>query len=471
MNYSSPIFRRAFHSSPTALKTLAATAYGAAQRRRRYGKVFHEALADLRASQFTSNSELEAIRDRRAIEFVRRIGELVPAYRDGGYADVRSVADLAGLPVLTKSDLRAGLERFYNHSAIPRSTWAHTSGTTGKSIVFPLSRDCFQREYAFRALHYEWGGIGLHTRQKVAFCAGHPVADSGGDRPPFWVRDLANRWLFMSSYHLSATNLPAYVAELERFDPEMIGGYPSSIHVLAIANQRYGRGKLRPKAVYCSSETLFPGQRADIESSFATKVFNWYGNSEMCANITECEHGELHLKLEHSYVEVLDAANRPCGPGETGRLVCTGFGNDAFPLIRYDTGDFVTLAATQESRCGRGGVLVESIEGRMEDYIVTPEGRAVGRLDHLFKDSQGILEAQLVQDSPDAVVVRYVPGPGYSERDRDLVLAEGRARLGSAIRIEFQEVQEIGRTKNGKFRFIVSSIPQGEILRSLRGGS
>ena len=37
------------------------------------------------------------------------------------------------------------------------------------------------------------------------------------------------------------------------------------------------------------------------------------------------------------------------------------------------------------------------IDGRIESYIVTPDGRQLGRLDFLFKDSDRIEEAQLVQ--------------------------------------------------------------------------
>ena len=136
-------------------------------------------------------------------------------------------------------------------------------------------------------------------------------------------------------------------------------------------------------------------------------IFNWYGNTEMCGNIVECSQGELHLKEEHSMVEVLDEQDRPCGPGESGRLVCTGFGNDAFPLIRYEVGDRVTLAKEQAARCGRGGTIVETIEGRVEDYIFTPDGRMVGRRFTSFSGSG--FAGLLGELSNQAVTSRRVP--------------------------------------------------------------
>jgi phenylacetate-CoA ligase len=181
----------------------------------------------------------------------------------------------------------------------------------------------------------------------------------------------------------------------------------------------------------------------------------------------ECEKGELHLKLEHSAVEVLNAKNEPCKPGETGRVVCTGFGNTAFPLIRYEIGDEATLSSKQQSLCGRSGILLERILGRLDDYIATPDGRLVGRLDHLFKDSKNVVEAQLAQDSLNEVLLRIVKGPQFSTKDEHEIEQAARLRLGPSIRIRFQYVDQVPRTKGGKVRFIDSTLDQKELLKGL----
>jgi phenylacetate-CoA ligase len=247
----------------------------------------------------------------------------------------------------------------------------------------------------------------------------------------------------------------------------VLAGYPSSLHLLALANRRCGRGALRPKAVYTFSETLRPFQRRAIQESFQCPVFNWYGNTELCANIVECEKGELHLKYEHSFVEVLDANGRPAEPGQTGRLVCTGFGNTAFPLIRYDIGDTATVAASQRSLCGRGGLLIAEVQGRVEAYILTPDGRVVGRLDHLFKDSTNVLEAQIVQNKLQEVVLRIARGTGYGAADESAIRDEARGRLGDAVGIVFEYVDRIPRAANGKFSFVVSSLNQEQALADI----
>jgi len=287
-------------------------------------------------------------------------------------------------------------------------------------------------------------------------------------KPPFWSFDAVNNHLLFSSYHLSEVNLRYYIKKLEDFNPLLLHGYPSSIYLLALAYKKYGKKKLNLKSVFTSSETLLYTQRNRIEDAFQVKVFNWYGTSEMSANIVECEKGELHLKAEHSFVEIVNDNNQLCKPGETGRIISTNFNNTAFPLIRYDIGDIVKISKNQIPKCGRGGLLVDHIEGRIEDYIVTPDGRIIGRLDHLFKDSANVIEAQIEQPKIEEIILRIVRGSHYSKEDEKLIYNEAKSRLGSSIKISFDYVENIIRTKNGKFRFIISKINPSDSYLKLK---
>jgi phenylacetate-CoA ligase len=468
MNYGSSRQRDFYFRMPFALKNLAATAYGYSQRSARYGEHYRRHLAFLEKSQWTSADELRRYQQERVGEFVEAAVRQVPFYRERSeYHDFRKHGDPSRLPVLGKKKVREHSE------AIRHPQWremhsrsAHTSGTSGEALHFPISLDCFQREYAFRALHFAWSGSQV-PGERVAFCQGHPVAHYDRQQPPFWVCDRVNDFLMLSSYHLSARNLRAYAAELDRFQPRVICGYPSSVYLLAHAYKTYGSGGLKTCAVYTTSETLFDFQRRMIEEVFGCKVFDWYGNSEMCANIVECEAGERHLKLEHSLVEILDEEDRPVSPGETGRLVCTGFGNVAFPLIRYDIGDLVTVAKSQRSRCGRGGILIDQVLGRVEDYILAADGRLVGRLDHLFKDSLNVVEAQVVQHEPGVVILRVVKNAAYGSADESAIREEAALRLGSDTVMQFEYVDALPRSANGKTRFIESSLRQSDLLREV----
>ena len=170
-------------------------------------------------------------------------------------------------------------------------------------------------------------------------------------------------------------------------------------------------------------------------------------------------------------MEVLDDANAPSRPGQIGRLVGTGLGNRATPLIRYDVGDLAVVSLKERCECGRGGLLLDSIVGRTEDYIVTPDSRFVGRLDHLFKDAKHVRMAQLYQETPAVLEIRIVKAPGYTSEDEAETLKEARRRLGDSIKIVFAYVDDVQRTATGKFRFVLSKVASkqafGTILPSI----
>jgi len=469
MAYGSEQLKSLYYRMPIAVKNSIATAYGVRQRSDRYGKYFESHKGFLENSQNWNNERLVAFNDEQTIDFVNRAIRECEYYANRkDYHPITSIEELATLPVLTKEEVRKHITEFYSGTVSKQAfRWVHTSGTTGKSLVFPVSKSAFQREYAFRAVHYSWGNVYPHLRHRVAYCAGHPIAAPDRKIPPFWAFDYANNWLLLSSYHMSERNLNAYIRKLEKYNPEMIGGYPSSLYLLALANKKYGSEGIRVKAVYCASETLFDHQKLTIEDSFGCKAFNWYGNTELCGNIVECERGELHLKYEHSKIELLNENDDLCKPGDTGRLVCTGFGNLAFPLIRYEVGDVATISQDQTTRCGRGGLIIDRVEGRKEDYIVTGDGRLVGRLDHLFKDSINVIEGQIRQNRVGEVVLNIVKSDKYSKDDEDLLLREAKLRLGAETEVNISYVNSIPRTPNGKFPFIVSSVNQYEVINNL----
>jgi phenylacetate-CoA ligase len=471
ISYHSTSMQRLYYGLPFPLKSLLATIYGFRQRHLRYGKEFLMYLLFLDESQFwTTDQFMEYQRVKRD----SYLEEVIPATKYYAshpvYQNVLHGGVFTDLPILTKTTVRAHRQDFISTflSQTPHQ-WAKTSGTTGTSLRFPVSRDAFRREYAFRALHNSWGGVTMQGHERVSFCAGHPVAFYDRDKPPFWVFDYANNVQFLSSYHLTARNLGAYMHALEAFAPVMLSGYPSSLYLLALGYRKHGTGKLRLRSIFSSSETLFDFQRKTIEEAFGAPVFNYYGNTEMAANAMECERREIHLNLHYGFEEVLGANDQPCGPGETGRLICTGFGNTLFPLLRYQIGDVVTIAANQKSLCGRGGLLLERIEGRVEEYIVTPDGRLAGRMDHIFKDASHVLEAQIQQDDIQEIVIRIVRDDAYVKHDEHKILREAHLRLGTTIRIRFEYVDHIERTKTGKFPFIKTSLDYSTILRNFLG--
>ena len=102
----------------------------------------------------------------------------------------------------------------------------------------------------------------------------------------------------------------------------------------------------------------------------------------------------------------------------------------------------------------------EPIDGRSEDYVSTPDGRLVGRLDHIFKEQYEIEEAQIIQRNVDSISVRVVAGDRFSDKHRKNLEREVHARLGTRIHVDIELVETIPREPNGKLRAVKSLIEE-----------
>src|SRR5262249_8028755 len=139
---------------------------------------------------------------------------------------------------------------------------------------------------------------------------------------------------------------------------------------------RHGPSGYRPRGIITSAMVLHNWQRRVIEEVFACRVTNRYGCEEVSLIACECErHEGLHVNADNLLVEVL-RDGRPAAPGEPGSVVVTDLSNRAMPLLRYQVGD-VAVATDRLCPCGRGLPLLERIEGREADYVVTPSGRLI----------------------------------------------------------------------------------------------
>jgi len=451
LSYSNRRLRDLYLALPSPLRDLAATAYSMQRRSVRFGGVFQAQLDEL--EQRTAPPAEQRLRG-----ILEWAGRDVPYYR-GQFASVGfdPARDAIGkLPLVEKAHLRGQPDAFRAESFAGPKVSLQTSGTTGSPLLVTLSREAYQRSYGVVWFHYGWAGI--RRGDRVATLAAHPVVATERLRGPFWVRDWYESELLFSSQHLIRRNLPEYADALARFRPLMLRGYPSSLYLLALEVLESGRADIRPRAVFTSSETLLDHQRQAIEAAFDCRVYSYYGSAERVAQMLQCAAGNFHVVTEVCVVEVLDADGSPAGVGQEGELVCTSVVNYAAPLIRYRTGDRGVLGSG-ECVCGRAGPFLTEIGGRMDDAIVTPDGRHIGSLNQAFKDVGHLIEAQLRQDSVAEVSVNVVVQAGWSPADERLLMDNLRLRLGTQIEIHIRQVAAIERAPNGKFKFVVARVP------------
>jgi phenylacetate-CoA ligase len=449
---------------PVLLQHLGCSFVGWRTQRTRYGGEFPQILAEVEARTYWPSREIIAFRDRRLSAFVAHAAATVPFYaerlRAAGISpsDIASSQDLAGLPVLTKADAQTHAANLTS-DAIPSSEtkMVHTSGTTGGALHFPITMKGVQEQWAVWWRYRAWHGIRSGTW--CALFAGRSVVPSRNSSAPFWRINLPGRQIVFSGYHMTWSNLSAYVDELRRRKPPWFHGYPSLLALLAAylieSNSDLGYSV---RWVTTGAENLLPQQAQLIERAFGTKPIQHYGLTEGVANISECELGALHVDEDFAAVEFI-----PLGDDGIHRLVGTNFSNPATPLVRYESQDLVTLQEGSSCRCGRPGRVVERIDGRLEDYVLLRNGAHVGRMDHVFKDMVNIVEAQIHQVKPGELTIRVVRGEQYGEADEHLLRRETAKRVGDDTAVEIEYVNALPRTSTGKLRLVVSEIAEAAI--------
>lgn len=422
----------------------------------REGTRYRNILRDVCATQWLSSDEFATLQRDRLIAIVRHAAANVPYYsalfarNKWSPMDVRSIDDIKYLPYLTKREVLADPKAFVATNMRGLRFRIHSSGTTGAPITIYQNLMSMVREHAFISRHFSWAGFKLGERR--AWMRGDLVVPVEQTRGPFWRFDRVTNTLMLSSYHVTEANTGAYVQALESFDPVLIQAYPSSLALLARVMEDRGRSYQGShlRAIITSSETLDVTARSVIECRFGCRVFDHYGSAERTVLIGTCEQGRYHIEPDYGFTELSEMAN---GDYE---LVGTGFNNWLMPLIRYKSGDCVD-SPTFGSRCdcGREMPTVQGVAGRSDDYVVTPSGRRIGRLDHVFKGLRGIVEAQIRQVSLDEIRVLVCAGDGFSDASKARLAENIQSRIGGGVKIDVQIVPVIPRGKNGKFRAVV----------------
>jgi phenylacetate-CoA ligase len=262
--------------------------------------------------------------------------------------------------------------------------------------------------------------------------------------------------MLFSYYHISEETLPLYLERLAEFRPASLEGFPSTLLILAQALNRR-RATIPIRAVFSSSEPLYGVHRSQIEQAFETKVFDLYGQAERVVCATECGmHTGLHVNPEYGILEVL-AGDRKAGPGESGQIVGTGLNNYGMPLLRYMTGDTARVSPTL-CPCGRAMPLLDTVEGRVADTIVTPDGRRIpgDGIMCAFHGIGNIARSQVVQEGPDTLVVYIVPDGAPATVDTARLIRALKECVGPEMKIESRLVTSLDKSPGGKFRWVVS---------------
>ncbi len=422
----------------------------------RQGPRFRKYLEMLQRSYYATPQELQAYQQEALQRMVRHCYRHVPYYTDLfrklnlGPEDIRSQADLARLPLLDKKTVKANFDKLVAKNR--RNFLCHTamtSGSTGTPGKFIRDFNAINFENA--AVWRHWHNAGDDGKKRITV-RGDIVMPASRTVPPFWRLDPAKNELLMSGYHLSLENSGTYIEKILQFQPAVLYCYPSTGYLLAKFFRNH-RVNYRLETIFTSSESLNPEVRELMEEVFGGRVYDWYGQAERVAAISQCHAGQYHILEDYSIVETPPALHT----GEGQELVGTHLHNYVMPLLRYRTFDYVTMGGNT-CPCGSRFRVVERIVGRTYNYLLTPEGYRISITNHIPRGVDNLIETQFYQEKPGEVVLNIITNGHFTERDRDRLVKNTLLHTSPRMKVIINEVSDIPRGPNGKFVSIVNKI-------------
>jgi phenylacetate-CoA ligase len=393
----------------------------------------------------------------------------VPYYRQVferaglGPDDLRSLDDVRRLPLLTKADVRASGEGLLSETFHGRPLFRKmTSGSTGVPLEVQLDAGGLSWKRACTLRSDEWSG--WRRGGRVAKVWGNPDYRRHGVKG--WLRNrLYDRAIHLDTLNMTSETIRRFVAAFNRHKPELLFGHAHSVFLFAEFVENSGLVVHRPNGIITTAMVLHDWERRRIEAVFGTPVTNRYGCEEVSLIACECEqHGGLHVNADGVLVEIV-RDGEPAPPGAPGSIVVTDLANFAMPLVRYLIGD-VAAWAERPCPCGRGGALIESIEGREADYVVTTDGRLISGIsltENFAVLVPGIAQIQIIQETPRQFLFRIVRSNEWSAASERRVAALVAERFGAGTDYAVDFVDAIQQEPSGKYRFCISRVPHPSV--------
>ena len=247
------------------------------------------------------------------------------------------------------------------------------------------------------------------------------------------------------------------VAELNAFQPSMLGSYPTALELLA-AEQEKGDLNIHPAIIMTGGEQLTEDVRAHLTEIFGSYVQTNYSCTEGGTMACECTQKHFHINDDWVILEAVDEYNQPVPFGVQGaKVLLTNLANRICPIIRFEITDRVTIHNTL-CPCGNDRPWL-TLEGRTDDILTFSNDVRIAPLAlyaHM-KEISGIRRFQLIQQEADVIELRLDAQnskEAYSEAKRRIL--QYLAQNGVEASMYLSEKPPEANPISGKFKHVIA---------------
>jgi len=451
-----------YNNSPVYFQNMLISTYGYSLKKSRYGERFNKELSAFKGRESYTSQKW---RDYQTIELRKLLihaYSTVPYYHETykrhGFKltdfNKFDLEDLYKLPFLEKEDFRKYGKTTLLSGKKGKGSFISSSGSTGTPTSTYYSNNFKQTWFAaYESRVRNWAGVNLNMNRGMI--GGKQIINKPNALPPYYRFNNAEKQTYFSAYHISESTVHDYVSGIKNNKVEYMVGYALSNYFLADLIVKNEINVPQLKAVLTSSEKLTEEMREVFKKAYGCKTYDSYSGVEACGLISENSEGDFLWSPDTGIAEVIDDSGNISLEGE---LISTGLLNFDQPLIRYRISDNIKISKCQLTKSGSEMLKIDEVYGRVEDAIITKDGRKIISLYRLFLDIPNLKLAQVIQYTFEDFEINIVVDNSFNLNQIKNIKKRFHERIGFNIKLKINLVSNIPKTASGKYRLTISKL-------------
>ena len=380
-------------------------------------------------------------------------------YIENNSIKLNSVNQLCDFPILTKELIRKNSSDLLATNINPKKIFNETSGgSTGVPVNFVQDEEYQINNLANFYLSCSWKGIDFYDKTIYLWGAERDIFK--GEKPYIeYLKDYILNTNRLNTFVLNPKTIRKYIDIINKSNAKLIIAYVQSIHEIARYAKKNNIYVKKQNAIHCAAGTLYDFMKKEIEEVFQCKAYNHYGSREVGPIASECSASDgLHIQMHHNIVQPIELNHNE----KESNIIVTNLNNYSMPLIRFDIEDLGVFFKEQNiCKCGVTYPKIKKVVGRTVDFFQNEKGDKIDGeyFTHLLYFIPGIDRFQFIQEDLMNIVIK-IQGVAGSIPHEDTVdiIQKVKLVMGDKCIVSFSYVDEIEKTKTGKFLYTYSKL-------------
>lgn len=282
--------------------------------------------------------------------------------------DIQTLEDINKLPFMNKEDFRKGYPLQMLCADRSELLEMHmSSGSTGTPVVMAYTQEDLDQwsECMARCLYM----AGLEKSDAIQITPSFGLFNGGFG----FFHGASKAGMFIIP--AGAGNTPRQIKLMNDFKVKGLMSVVSyGTRIMEILQEQKAELPWLRIGIF-GAETFSESMKKKLETGLGIEAFDIYGMTETGGVGTtgmDCQyHQGIHVWEDQYIVEIVDPkTGMPVEDGKIGEVTFTSLNRKAIPIIRFRTGDISRIVTREKCECGRTGLRLARVSGRLDDMLI-----------------------------------------------------------------------------------------------------